>query len=150
MRYFPLIVLAGCAAKAPSNHQLTPSTSQVRYRFDSRVENDPRRDIEDAIRAGEARERPDPLEMTELANLYLARASLDGDRKDFAASEHLAHESLKLLPAPNGAMITLAKLANARHRVSRARRSHARLGRRPPRGAVQAAAVDRSRPRARL
>jgi tetratricopeptide (TPR) repeat protein len=120
MRFPLVLVLAACAAKTPSNHQLTPSTSQVRYRFDSPSQADPRTEIEQAIRDGEMRASRDPIEMTELANLYFVRAQIDGERRDFDAAERLAHESLALLPAPNGAAMTLAKLANARHQFREA------------------------------
>ncbi|HEV7558125.1 MAG TPA: tetratricopeptide repeat protein, partial [Kofleriaceae bacterium] len=89
----------------------------MRYRFDVRA-NNPRRELEDTIAAVESRQRAlpsDPLEMTELANLYFVRAQLDGDRRDYDEAEKLARASLAILPAPNGAAITLAKLANARH-----------------------------------
>src|SRR5450432_272619 len=90
--------------------------AEVRYRFGGVASNNVRKDLDDAIVAGVARSaQRDPLEMTELANLYFARAELDGDRRDFDAAEQLARQSLAILPAPNGAAITLAKLANARH-----------------------------------
>jgi tetratricopeptide (TPR) repeat protein len=86
----------------------------VRYRFDVPANGNARQDLQDQIAAAEQRPE-DPLELTELANLHFARAQLDGDRRDFDATERLARRSLELLPAPNGAAITLAKLANARH-----------------------------------
>jgi len=101
-------------ATACSHREPTAITTQVRYRFDVSELRDTSKDLDDAIAAAEARPK-DPLELTELANLYLARAQLGGDRRDFEASERAARESLALLPAPNGATITLAKLANARH-----------------------------------
>jgi len=95
-----------------------PTTSEVRYRFDIPAQKDPRAELDDAINTAEARRKAspdDPLELTELANLYLVRAQADGDKRDWDAAEQLAQRSLEILPAPNGAAITLAKLANARH-----------------------------------
>ena len=94
------------------------TTSEVRYRFVGIANRNVRQDLDDAIAAGVARtgqRHDDPLEMTELANLYFARAELDGDRRDFDAAEQLARQSLTILPSPNGAALTLAKLANAQH-----------------------------------
>jgi tetratricopeptide (TPR) repeat protein len=89
----------------------------VRYRFDVSVQ---KTDIDDAIADAEARQSQhargdDPTELNELANLYFSRGQLAGDRRDFTAAETLARRSLEILPSPNGAMLTLAKLANARH-----------------------------------
>lgn len=102
------------ASRPVSPHKLTPSTSEVRYRFAAPAIANGRQDLQDAIAAAEGRPE-DPIELTELAGLYFARAQLDGDRRDFEATERLARRSLVLLPAPNGATIMLAKLANARH-----------------------------------
>jgi tetratricopeptide (TPR) repeat protein len=109
--------LAWPSAGRSPEHDIALTTSEVRYRFDVRA-NNPRADLEDTIAAVEARHRAlpsDPLEMTELANLYFVRAQLDGDRRDYDAADKLARASLAVLPAPNGASLTLAKLANARH-----------------------------------
>ncbi len=102
-------------------NSLAPNPSAVRYRFDLPPSQDARKDLDDAIAAGEApNNTTDPLEMTELANLYLVRAQLSGDRRDYQVAEQLAQRSLVLLPSPSGATITLAKLANARHEFTRA------------------------------
>ena len=96
---------------------LEPAPSTVAYRFAIHGGN-PRAELDDTIAAVEARQHSlpnDPLEMTELANLYAVRGQLDGDRRDLEEAERLAHRSLEILPAPNGAVMTLARLANARH-----------------------------------
>jgi tetratricopeptide (TPR) repeat protein len=112
-----IVAMFTCRVSKPSAHSAI-TTSEVRYRFGGLATKNVRQDLDDAIAAAVARSahgHDDPLEMTELANLYFARAELDGDRRDFDAAEQLARQSLTLLPAPNGASITLAKLANARH-----------------------------------
>lgn len=102
-------------SKGPAQRDTEPSTSEVRYRFGVSAR---KTDIDDAIADAEARQTQhgnDPTELNELANLYFSRGQLAGDRRDFAAAEQLARRSLEILPSPNGATLTLAKLANARH-----------------------------------
>src|SRR5262249_46239880 len=70
-----------------------------------------------AIAALEARvaAQPSPFDDAELADLYLRRAQQDGDPQGYRAAEAMARRSLERLPAPNPAVLTLAKLAELRH-----------------------------------
>ncbi|HWO20422.1 MAG TPA: hypothetical protein VNO30_16750 [Kofleriaceae bacterium] len=61
-----------------------------------------------------------PMDLAELADLYLRRAKLTGERKDYEAAEATAQRSLALLPSPNGAVLVLAGLASNRHDFGRA------------------------------
>ncbi len=98
---------------------LAPTSEQLRYRFalHNAAVPDPRVELDRTIR--EMSRRVDasaqPLDMTELASLYYRRGHVDGDLRDYAAAERLAKRSLAILPSPNGATLTLAKLASARH-----------------------------------
>lgn len=99
--------------------KLSPAPAASRYRFSSTAAPDPRREIDDTIAALEARVKaaptPAPFDLSELADLYFRRAQLAGDRRDYDRAGELAKQSLAILPAPNSATLTLAKLANARH-----------------------------------
>jgi tetratricopeptide (TPR) repeat protein len=61
-----------------------------------------------------------PMDFAALADLYLRRAKLTGDRKDYDASEAAAKRSLELMSTQNGAVLVLAGLASARHDFRRA------------------------------
>ncbi len=94
---------------------LAPNAAEVRYRFDVQT-IDPRAELDSTIKALEARLNPtQALELAELADVYFRRAQLTGDNKDYDRSGELARQSLAILPAPNSAALTLAKLANAKH-----------------------------------
>ncbi|MBA2541562.1 MAG: hypothetical protein H0V17_18105 [Deltaproteobacteria bacterium] len=58
---------------------------------------------------------PSPIDLAELADGHFRRAQLTGDKRDYDQAEALARQSLTILPTPNGAALTLAKLANTRH-----------------------------------
>ncbi|HEU4732828.1 MAG TPA: hypothetical protein VFT22_33265, partial [Kofleriaceae bacterium] len=89
-------------------------------------------DAAGAIAALEARvqEMASPFDLAELADLYLRKAQQDGDPADYKAADAMARRSLALLPDPNPAVLTLARLADARHEfreaIELARRSRAR------------------------
>ncbi len=91
------------------------ATDQIRYRFsiETHASSDPIATIADL----EARiaARATPFDMAELADLYLRRATRLGDPADFARAEATAKRSLELLPSPNSAPLTLARIATARH-----------------------------------
>ncbi len=94
--------------------ELAPTLAQYRYRFD--VERAP--DQGGLLRVLEARAAAPSAtkeDFNELADAYLQRALAGGGPDDFAAAEAMATKSLAVLPFPNGANVTLAKLAAARH-----------------------------------
>ncbi len=91
---------------------LAPTERDVRYRFDVAMPLPPS-DADDRIAMLEA--RISPIDLAELADLYLQRGQLAGDPADFKRAEATAQRSLELLPSPNGAHLTIAKLANLRH-----------------------------------
>jgi tetratricopeptide (TPR) repeat protein len=103
---------------------LAPDPQLVRYRHPIIAGDDVTPpDVDTAIAGLEARLRtpsPSPLDLTELANLYLHRAKLTGERKDLAAAEDAAQRSLAALPSPNAAVLVLAGLASHRHDFGRA------------------------------
>jgi tetratricopeptide (TPR) repeat protein len=63
---------------------------------------------------------PSPFDAADLADLYYRRAQRLGTDADYEASERLAQQSLELLPSPNRARLTLAKLRNVRHQFAEA------------------------------
>ncbi len=106
----------GHAAPAPACSVLAPDLAVVRHRFSNAPAPDSElattiRDLEVRVNAPAAT----PFDLTDLAELYFRRGQLDGDVEDYQASEAMARRSLALLPFPNGAALTLAKLASARH-----------------------------------
>lgn len=98
---------------------LAPAAAAYRYRFAIAGLRD---DTSDTIRELEARvaELASPFDLGELAELYLRRAQREGDPKDYDAAEAAARRSLVVLRTPNGAVLTLAKLANTRHQFREA------------------------------
>lgn len=102
-------------ATAPIVSGLAPDATVVRYKF---AGGPPTSDLTSSIDAFEARRKrgiASPLDLAELAELYVRRAQVDGDFEDYQRSEHAARTSLAILPEPSGASLTLAKLANAQH-----------------------------------
>jgi len=88
----------------------------VRYRFEPSALT--KADASARIPALEVKvavDQPAPLDLAELADLYAQRAQASGDPRDYEAAQRAAQRSIELLPAPNGARLTLAKLANMRH-----------------------------------
>ncbi|MEO8706530.1 MAG: tetratricopeptide repeat protein [Kofleriaceae bacterium] len=111
------VLLRGRPASAPAQSAgLAPTAAAVRYKFPLTAVEDSV-DTESTIATLEARNKamPSPFDAAELADLYFSRAMLRGDRKDYAASEAAAKQSLELLRKPNGAAVTLAKIRNAHH-----------------------------------
>ncbi|MBA3819764.1 MAG: hypothetical protein H0X17_12785, partial [Deltaproteobacteria bacterium] len=87
----------------------------IRYRFPA---TSPASEADTTITALEQRvagPTASPFDLTDLADQYFRRGQRTGNPADHAASEALATRSLAILPAPNAAALTLAKLANARH-----------------------------------
>lgn len=95
---------------------LAPDPAEVRYRFPIDT-SDPRIEIDTTIKALEERVKtsPQPFDLSELADVYFRRAQLAGDKRDYERAGELAQQSLAILPTPNSATLTLARLANARH-----------------------------------
>lgn len=56
-----------------------------------------------------------PMEMGDLADLYLRRAQQTGSLDDYGAAEVMANRSVAVIAYPSSAPLTLAKIANARH-----------------------------------
>jgi tetratricopeptide (TPR) repeat protein len=96
---------------------LGPDPAAVRYRHSIAPASDAEIQSRDAIAALEARVQamPSPFDDAELAELYVRRAQQDGDPADYQLAEARARRSLDALPSPNPAVLTLAKLADARH-----------------------------------
>jgi len=102
---------------------LGPSSAEVKYRFT--INNiEPRVELDSTIQALEARVKTlaQPMDLSELADLYFRRAQLTGDNKDYTRAAELAHQSLAIIAYPNGSTLTLAKLANAKHEFREALR----------------------------
>ncbi len=111
---------------------LAPERAAFTYRFAIEPRGD---DSAAAIAMLEQRvdgAQASPIDLTELAGLYLARATDRGSTDDFDRAEAIARRSIEILPTPNAAHVTLAKLANARHRfreavqICRAQLAHTR------------------------
>jgi tetratricopeptide (TPR) repeat protein len=96
---------------------LSPDPGALRYRYAIDPAADVTSNTADTIAALEARARamPSPFDHAELADLYFRRAQRDGDPADYQLAEARARRSLELLPSPNPAILTLAKLADVRH-----------------------------------
>lgn len=100
---------------------LAPDPVAVRYRYPVepvRAGIDPRRDLDETIAILETRVAqpvPSPMEMADLADLYVKRAQVAGDPADYAKAEAMAKRSLEKLRYPSSAPLVLAKVASARH-----------------------------------
>ena len=97
--------------------ELAPDPAAVHYRYSIDPASDAEAQATDAIAALEARVQamPSPFDDAELAELYFRRAQRDGDPADYPLAEARARRSLDALASPNPAVLTLAKLADARH-----------------------------------
>ncbi|CAN5919388.1 hypothetical protein BH11MYX3_BH11MYX3_20790 [soil metagenome] len=133
-RALSIVVLGGVAAVllVASSHRarardgmtqargpLSPDPAIVHYRYPiAAAQIDPLDDLSATITALEVRvSQPvaSPMEMADLADLYLRRAQMAADPDDYKRSETVAKRSLELLRYPSSAPLTLAKLASARH-----------------------------------
>jgi tetratricopeptide (TPR) repeat protein len=131
---------AGAVAVRRSDHrpapaarpELAPDPAAVRYRYSIANTPDGAADTAATIAALEARVEAlaSPFDYAELADLHLRRAQLDGDPERYKIAEAMARRSLELLPTPNPAVLTLARLAEVRHEfrdaIELARRHRAR------------------------
>jgi tetratricopeptide (TPR) repeat protein len=123
--------VAGCQRSPSPRAALDPAV--VRYRY--AVGGAPDRELDGLIVELEARVASPavtPFDLTDLADALLRRAQRRGSDADYRASEAAARRSLALLPAPNAATLTLARLAAARHDFAAAialARAHARMSR---------------------
>lgn len=107
-----LITLAGTFVLVVSRH----NGSRAAYRF--ALDTPPV--MPDETKALEARvaKARSPLEMTQLAHAYVARARRTGERQWLERAEELAKESLQLLSSPNSAKLVLAGVAEQRHQFA--------------------------------
>ncbi len=102
---------------------LAPDPVVVRYRFSTTTTvRATSADTASTIKALEARlaQLPSPFDTAELADLYFRRAQEAGDVRDYRTAEAMARRSLELMPSPNSAVLTLAKVANSRHQFREA------------------------------
>jgi tetratricopeptide (TPR) repeat protein len=108
--------LADCRGAGGS--ELAPAAAAVHYRYSTAKAADVTAETGSTIAALEARVKAmpsSPFDYAELADLYFRRGQLDGDTEDYKTAEARARRSLALLPSPNPAVMTLAKLADVRH-----------------------------------
>lgn len=90
-----------------------PGMKAARYRF---LVGQPRvMDNQIPLLEKRTQRNPAPLDLTELSNFYFQQGHQSGDLSWYDKAEDVAKKSLVLLPAPNGAKLTLAKIADARH-----------------------------------
>jgi len=111
------------ASPAARPSALAPDPQVVHYRHPIPTGDAATPDLDAAIAALEARVHAQaglPMELAELADSYLRRAKLTGERKDYDAAEAAATRSLELMPSPNSAVLVLAGIASARHDFRRA------------------------------
>ncbi len=107
------------SAVATPRSALAPDPQIVHYRYPvgpARIA--PIDDLNETIKILETRIAqpvPSPMEMADLADLYLKRAQIVADPADYAKSEAVAKQSLAALRYPSSAPLTLAKLASAHH-----------------------------------
>ena len=105
-------------AEPRSASELAPDPAVVHYRHPIPANVDDRADMASTIAALEARVKAfdkSPFDYEELAQQYLRRAQIDGDKADFAAAEAAARHSLDIIRNPNPALVTLGKVLGARH-----------------------------------
>jgi tetratricopeptide (TPR) repeat protein len=114
-----LAIAAIARGGGPAAPELTPALEAVRYRFDAAAPPAPAGPtLDEEIAATAARvpaEGAAPLERAALAELHLRRGTRTGDPADLAAAEALTRRALDELPAPNSAVLVLARIASARH-----------------------------------
>ena len=90
-----------------------PGMKAARYRF---LVGQPRlMDNQIPLLEKRTQRNPTPFDLTELSNFYFQQGHQSGDLSWFDKAEDAAKKSLALLAAPNGAKLTLAKIADARH-----------------------------------
>ncbi|HEY4178229.1 MAG TPA: hypothetical protein VGM90_15385 [Kofleriaceae bacterium] len=104
---------------------LTPTPEVVRYKFEVRptvgsTPVDSLAGLEALEQRVAASAQPSALDLGELADFYLRRAILNADPRDYDKAEETAKRSLAVLPEPNGAIMTIAKVATARHDFKKA------------------------------
>ncbi|MBC7793722.1 MAG: hypothetical protein H7Z43_08435 [Clostridia bacterium] len=106
-----LTLVVGCSCQ---RSDLSPDKDAVHYRYGATPRST---SVSSSIADLEERVRklPSPIDLTELADLYVQRGQETGDREAFVKAEALARQSLEILRSPNGATLILAKLKNLRH-----------------------------------
>lgn len=116
--------LRGASAIATPRSALAPDPLIVHYRYPlgtARIA--PLTDLNEMIAILEGRVAqpvPSPMEMADLADLYLKRAQIAAEPADYVKSEAVAKQSLAALRYPSSAPLTLAKLASAHHEFGNA------------------------------
>ena len=107
------------SAVATPRSALAPDPAIVHYRYPiAPVRVAPIDDLNETIAILERRIAepvPSPMEMADLADLYLKRAQIAADPADYTRSETIARRSLSIMRSPSSAPLTLAKLASAHH-----------------------------------
>ncbi len=113
---------AGTAGSEPATRaavtELSPDPAVVHYRFPIGKATDDRAEMASTIAALEKRVAAfdkSPFDYNELAEQYLRRAQVDGDKADYDTAERDARASLAIIRNPNGGLLTLAKVLSARH-----------------------------------
>ena len=105
---------SGAPSEPAARHGV--DANAIRYRFATTV---PRgHDTASIIRGLDKRIADgiaSPFDLADLADAYVHRAQASGDVDDYARAEDFARRSLAVLPDGNGAVLVLAKIANARH-----------------------------------
>ncbi|HEY0192975.1 MAG TPA: hypothetical protein VGC42_17785 [Kofleriaceae bacterium] len=98
--------------------ELAPDPAVLHYHYPNpTVQRATAADEASTITALELRVKttPTPFDYAELGDLYLRRAQVNNDPADYQTAETAAKRSLEMLQSPNGAVLTLAKLAEIRH-----------------------------------
>src|SRR5690349_2844165 len=97
-----LVLALGCSGHKDS----PPSMPAPAYRYKFEPKSLAKADTAERIPALEAKvgvAQPQPIDLTELADLYAQRAQASGNPEDYDKALATAQKSLALLPSPNGA-----------------------------------------------
>jgi tetratricopeptide (TPR) repeat protein len=123
------LVAAAAALRPPAGSPGSPGApgaESYRYRFQRAERGSIRRALEAAIAFHQARLARDPesgLELAALGRTYLRMARATGDLNWYLLAEQAGRRSLASLPFQNrGAVLVLARIAEARHDFAEARR----------------------------
>lgn len=113
-----LLVTMGAGYLVWENHfALSEPRSAFLYRFPTQPSVPAQVDLKD-LEARAARREPSAFDLAALASQYFQLGRLLGEVSWFDKAESTAKRSLALLPAPNPARLTLAKLADSRHQFA--------------------------------
>lgn len=95
--------------------ELAPQAAAVRYRYAIGQAADATAGDEIAALEARVAAQPSPFDDAALADLYFRRGQRGGDPQDHQLAEARARRSVAVLASPNPAVLTLARLADARH-----------------------------------